>query len=351
MGEIFVPNSAAIYSPQSLIPAKSLSYSLEEPLINIGKTTWAMRPGDKYFYYVVLEEVAAHSPKLAPFEWNGDMTLEDINRDTGYDVLVAPPGEDESLTVAEWFEIVSADRGEFRLHYEDEVVGSIVRSRHLEIEMVESDGAAHFIATEYAGRQTIQQVVEQSWKMKNARFKAMDRAKKLQELIEKAGPEKSLNEVLADLTISGEPKPKDINPDGTVLLKHQSIQSNTTQEFSWRTAAATGFRDPQQLGISKITDLPLPDDGLGAGNRFMKEFCTVKENSVGRAFSFDGKAVYVGRVTKRTDSEPQAFDDESDRDPTFLSPEPRETANFFGLWLDEFRKDHDWDGQVLELPR
>ena len=104
-------------------------------------------------------------------------------------------------------------------------------------------------------------------------------------------------------------------------------------------------------GISKITDLPLPDDGLGAGNRFMKEFCTVKENSVGRAFSFDGKAVYVGRVTKRTDSEPQAFDDESDRDPTFLSPEPRETANFFGLWLDEFRKDHDWDGQVLELPR
>ena len=337
MGEIFGRDSAAIYSPQSLIPAKSLSYSLEEPLINIGKTTWAMRPGDKYFYYVVLEEVAAHSPKLAPFEWNGDMTLEDINRDTGYDVLVAPPGEDESLTVAEWFDIVSAN-------------GSPVRTRHLQVKKVDSDGTGNFSATEYAGRQTIQQVVEQSLKMQHAAAKAMERAKKLQKQIEEA-PEKSLNEVLADQTISGEPKPKDINPDGTVLLKHQSIQSNTTQEFSWRTAAATGFRDPQQLGISKITDLPLPDDGLGAGNRFMKEFCTVKENSVGRAFSFDGKAVYVGRVTKRTDSEPQAFDDESDRDPTFLSPEPRETANFFGLWLDEFRKDHDWDGQVLELPR
>lgn len=160
------------------------------------------------------------------------MTLENINRNTGYDVLIAPPNENKSLTVAEWFEIISADRGEFRLHYENEVVNPIVHSRHLEIEIVESDGAAHFIATEYTGRQTIQQVVEQSWKMKNTRFKAMNRAKELQERIEKAKPEKSLNEVLADLTISDKPKPKNINPDGTVLLKHQSIQSNTTQEFS-----------------------------------------------------------------------------------------------------------------------
>ena len=297
-----------------------------------------------WVYYVVLEEVAVHLPTFDPFKWTGEMTLEDINRDTGYDVLVAPPGENESLTVAEWFKIISAD-------------GSPVRSRHLQIKQVAGDGTAHFIATEYAGRQTIRQVVEQSLKMQIAAAKATKRAEELKELIEKAGPEKSLTEVLADETISGDPAPKDIKPDGTMLLKHQPIQSNTTQEFSWRSpaassAAATGLGDPQQLGISKIADLPLPDDGQGAGNRFMETFCnTVKVNSVGAAFSYDGKAIYVGRVTKRTVPEPQAFDDESDTNPTFLSREPRETANFFSRWLDEFRQSRNWDGQVLELQR
>ena len=344
MDEIFGRDSSAIYLPQSLIPAKSSSYSLEGPPTNIGNTTWSMRPGDKYFYYVVLEEVAIHLPTFDPIKWTGEMTLENINRDTGYDVLVAPPGEDESLTVAEWFDIVSAD-------------GSPVRSRHLEVEKVDSDGTGNFIATEFAGRQTIQQVVEQSLKMQNAAEKAMERAEELQKQIEKAGPKKSLNEVLDGETISGDPVPKDNESDGTRLLKHQLIQSVTTQEFSWRSresssAAATGLGGPQQLGITKITDLPTPDDGQGAGNLFMEMFCnTVKVNNVGTAFSYDKKAVYVGRVTKRTVPEPQAFDDESDTNPMFLSREPRETANFFSDWLDEFKRSHNWNGQVQEQRR
>ena len=84
----------------------------------------------------------------------------------------------------------------------------------------------------------------------------------------------------------------------------------------------------------------------------MEMFCnTVKVNNVGWAFSNDGKAVYVGRVTKRTVPEPQAFDDESDTNPMFLSREPRETLNFFRNWLDEFKLSHNWNGQVQEQRR
>ena len=84
----------------------------------------------------------------------------------------------------------------------------------------------------------------------------------------------------------------------------------------------------------------------------MEMFCkTVKVNNVGWAFSNDGKAVYVGRVTKRTVLEPQAFDDESDTNPTFLSREPQDTAIFFSNWLDEFKRFHKWDGQVQEQRR
>ena len=114
----------------------------------------------------------------------------------------------------------------------------------------------------------------------------------------------------------------------------------------------TGLGGPQQLGITKITDLPTPDDGQGAGNLFMEMFCnTVKVNNVGTAFSYDKKAVYVGRVTKRTVPEPQAFDDESDTNPMFLSREPREPLNFFSDWLDEFKQSHKWNGQVREQRR
>ena len=83
----------------------------------------------------------------------------------------------------------------------------------------------------------------------------------------------------------------------------------------------------------------------------MKKFCNLKVNSVGWAFSYDKKAVYIGRVTKRDGPEPQAFDNESDTNPTFLSREPRDTAIFFSNWLDEFKLSHNWNGQVQEQRR
>ena len=69
------------------------------------------------------------------------------------------------------------------------------------------------------------------------------------------------------------------------------------------------------------------------------------------SFSYDKKAVYVGRVTKREGPEPQAFDDESNKNPAFLSREPQETATFYSRWLDEFRESRKWNGQVLDLRR
>ena len=147
--------------------------------------------------------------------------------------------------------------------------------------------------------------------------------------------------------------------DQTVLLKHQSIQTATAR-FSWRSstspsAASTGLSEPQQQGLSDISELPRPDGGQGAGKLFMEKFCReVQVGSVGVAFSYDRKAVYVGRVTKREVLPPKKFDEEIDSgsgNPTFLNRRQTETFDFFSQWLDEFRRLHGWDGLVLELQR
>ena len=120
-------------------------------------------------------------------------------------------------------------------------------------------------------------------------------------------------------------------------------------------AATARLSGPQQQGLSDISELPRPDGGQGAGKRFMEEFCRkVQVGSVGVAFSYDRKAVYVGRVTKREVLPPKKFDEEIDTgfgNPTFLNRRQAETSDFFSQWLNEFRQLHGWDGLVLELRR
>jgi len=264
----------------------------------------------------------------------------------GYEVLAAPPGADDSLSVTEWFEILSSD-------------GKPVRSRHLEVTRTTSDGETTYTAAEYVGDRTLGDVVRESIQMRLAADRAKAYAsEKLKKLIEDADKDTPLADVLADLTNSGGTldSQQQGTPGAELKLKDQPIQTAVTAPFSWQavsppTAASTGIPDPVQQGISPIPELPVPRGGQGAGPEFMQTFCeTLAEGEVGVAFSYDHTAVYVGRVTKRDTVEPKQFDSGIDAllaNRSFQLHRRIETNKFLQAWLSEFQTRHGWDGVVL----
>jgi len=306
-----------------------------------------MKPDAKYFLWVVLEEIARHSPTIKGFEWTGEETLDEIEQEVGYEVLAAPPGADDSLSVTEWFEILSTG-------------GKPVRSRHLEVTRTTSDGETKYTAAEYVGDQTLGYVVRESIRMRLAADRAKAYASKtLKKLIEDADKDTPLADVLADLTNSGGTldSQQQGTPGAELKLKDQPIQTAVTAPFSWQavsppTAASTGIPDPVQQGISPIPELPVPRGGQGAGPEFMQTFCeTLAEGEVGVAFSYDHTAVYVGRVTSRDTVEPKQFDSGIDAllsNRSFQRHRRIETNKFLQAWLSEFqiRRGYRWDGVV-----
>ncbi|MED5398783.1 MAG: hypothetical protein VX669_00240, partial [Planctomycetota bacterium] len=347
VGEIFSRQTATIYTRNTLIPAESREYKLEDEPKNVVRFAdeSAMKPDGKYFLWVILEEVPGHIPQLEPMEWNGTETIDEINQE--YDVLVPPPGTVNSLTVREWFEILSQDN-------------KSVRNRHLEVTRTEKKGKAVYTAIEFVGDQTLESVVEDAIRMKKAAERAKDHAeKKIKPLIEKSKPETPLSEILADLTNSGKKAdPKQVQAGDDVELKFQGIQTAVTADFSWQatslpTAAPTGILSPTREGISEISDLPVPSSGQGAGQEFMKVFCeTLAPGEVGIAFNHDHTAVYVGRVISRTEIEPSKFNAEVG---SLFNSEPfrlqrlNETRNLLAAWLAAFQDRHNWDGTVLSV--
>jgi uncharacterized protein YeeX (DUF496 family) len=348
VSEIFSRETATIYTRNTLIPAESREYNLEDEPKNVVRLAdqSAMKPDGKYFLWVILEEVPGHIPQLEPMEWTGTETIDDINQEHDYDVLVPPPGTVNSLTVKEWFEILSQDN-------------KSVRNRHLEVTRTEKKGKAVYTATEFVGDQTLESVVEDAIRMKNAAQRAKTHAeKKIKPLIEKSKPETPLAEILADLTNSGKKDPKQVKAGDGVELKFQLIQTAVTADFSWQatslpTAAPTGILSPTREGISEISDLPVPASGQGAGQEFMKMFCeTLAPGEVGIAFNHDHTAVYVGRVISRTEIEPSKFNAEVgslfNSDP-FRLQRQTETRNLLAAWLAAFQDRHKWNGTVLSV--
>ena len=345
ISEILSRETSALYSLQMLIPGESTLYSLTEPPTNVTRNSgWSMQPDAKYFLWVVLEEIPGHTPTLKGFEWSGDETLEETEQEAGYEVLVAPPGADDSLTVSEWFEILSTD-------------GKSARSRHLEVKQVTSDGKTTYAAIEYVGDTKLEDVVKESIRMRLAAARAKAFANEtLKKLIEDAGKDTPLAEVLADRANSGQKLDPQQDPSGDELkLKDQPIQTAVTAPFSWQagsppTAASTGIPEPVQMGLSPIPELPVPSGGQGAGAEFMRTFCeTLAVGEVGVAFSYDHTAVYIGRVTSRDTLEPKEFDAGIDSllsNRSFQSQRGRETGNFLRAWLAEFQKRHRWNGEV-----
>jgi len=346
ISEILSRETSAVYSLQMLIPGESTLYSLTEPPTNVTRNSgWSMQPDAKYFLWVVLEEIPGHTPTLLDFEWTGDETLEEVEQEVGYEVLVAPPGADDSLTVSEWFEILSPD-------------GKPVRSRHLEVKQVTRDGKTTYTAIEYVGDTKLEDVVKESIRMRLAAARAKAFANEtLKKLIEDAGKDTPLAEVLVDLTNSGQKlDPQQDIPGVELELKYQSIQTAVTAPFSWQagsppTAASTGIPEPVQMGLSPIPELPVPSGGQGAGTEFMQTFCeTLAVGEVGVALSYDHTAVYIGRVTSRDTLEPKEFDAGIDSllsNRSFQSQRGRATGNFLRAWLAEFQKRHGWNGEVL----
>ncbi|HCK53139.1 MAG TPA: hypothetical protein DIC23_07980, partial [Planctomycetaceae bacterium] len=349
VGEIFSRETATIYTRNALIPSESREYNLEDEPSNVVRLAdqSAMKPDGKYFLWVVLEEVPAHIPRLEPMEWDGSETIDEINQEHDYDVLVAPPGTVNSLTVKEWFAILSQDN-------------KPVRNRHLEVTRTEKNGEEVYTAIEFVGEQTLKSVVEDAIRMKNAARRAKDHAEKeIKPLIEKSKPETPLAETLAGLTNSGEKAdPKQVKSGDELELKFQFIQTAVTADFSWQaaslpTAAPTGILSPTRQGISEITDLPVPASGQGAGQEFMKEFCeTLATGEVGIAFNHDHTAVYVGRVVSRTEIAPSEFNAQVDqlfRSEPFRLQRLNETRSLLAAWLAAFQERHKWNGTVLSV--
>ena len=348
--EIFSKETAAIYSLETLLPAQPAESHFDTPPTNITQgADQAMKPDAKYFLWVVLEEIAGHTPTLDGFEWSGSETLEEIEEAEGYEVLVAPPGTNDSLTVAEWFEIHSRD-------------GQPARHRHLKITRITKDNRDSYTAVELVGELTIQEVVANSVRMKAAANKATAYAEDtLKKLIQDARPDTLLADVVANLTNSGQTAdPKQAASGTNLALADQPIQTAVTAPFSWTTgatptAASTGIPDPTQQGISEIPELPVPHGGQGAGQKFMETFCeTIGPGEIGVALSYDHKAVYIGRLVSRDSVEPSRFGTEID---TLLSNSSLrmhrriETNRFLHAWLADFRLQHGWDGIVLGFRR
>ncbi|MDP7277504.1 MAG: hypothetical protein QF363_18650 [Planctomycetaceae bacterium] len=337
--------SSALFSPRRLFPSVSTSYSLDGDPENVTRTFWTIRPGQKCFLFVVLEEVEAHQASWEPLRWDGTQTLAEINRDTGYQVLVPPPGTNDSISVKEWFDIQGSD-------------DKPIRSRHLQVTF-KSGRKSQFEAREWAGEKLLKDVVRDAQRMLDAKKKALARAKELQKLVEEAKPDKKLSTLLAKETISGEPLPENLPPGEEVALKFQELQFAETGEFSWRSstassAAPTGLSDPARRGISTIQFLPVPEGGQGAGETFMNTFFReVGPDGVGVATSNDHKAIYIGRVKGRKSADRPEFQKQTEGIARGAFRDQRGIISFEFLqqWLSEFRLKHGWDGVLFDTRR